>query len=50
VVGAIVDTTGNDYRYTFASGCVLALTALAVSWYVHGKFLKLGGPSNYRAP
>ena len=50
VVGAIVDSSGNDYRYTFASGCVLAFTALAASWYVHGKFMKLGGPSGYRAP
>lgn len=50
IVGAFVDSTGNDYRCTFASGCILALLALVTSSQVIGKFMKLGGPSNYRAP
>jgi hypothetical protein len=50
VVGSIVDFTGDDYRYTFASACVLALIALWSAWHVHRQFMKLGGPKNYVAP
>lgn len=50
VVGSIIDSTGNDYRYTFAAGCVLSAIALWSAWHVHGKFMKLGGPKGYVAP
>jgi MFS family permease len=50
VVGAIIDFSGNDYRYTFGAGAVLAFIALWSAWHVHGKFMKLGGPENYVAP
>jgi MFS family permease len=50
VVGAIIDGTGNDYRYTFIIGGILAVLALGVAWYVHGQFMHLGGPKNYIAP
>jgi MFS family permease len=50
LVGVMVDSTGDEYRYTFASGCLLALFALVCAWHVHGKFMRLGGPSAYQAP
>ena len=50
LVGTLIDVTGNVYHYTFTTGCVLSLIALAAGWHVHGKFMRLGGPKNYAAP
>lgn len=49
-IGWLIDATGRVYRLTFVVGGVLALMALACAWYVHGKFMKLGGPKSYVAP
>jgi hypothetical protein len=50
LVGIVIDTTGNVYRYTFAAGLLLACIGLVMSWLVYLRFLKLGGPENYVAP
>jgi len=50
LTGSIIDGSGNRYRYTFAIGCGLSLLALAAACYVHGRFMKLGGPKHYMAP
>lgn len=50
LVGMFVDWGGDEYRYTFLSGCALALTALWSAWHVHRQFMKLGGPGDYVAP
>jgi MFS family permease len=50
MMGTIIDQTGNIYRYTFVLGGTLAAMALGMAWYVHGRFMKLGGPGNYQPP
>jgi Na+/melibiose symporter-like transporter len=50
VVGTVIDVSEGVYRYTFTSGCILAVIALWSAWHVHGKFMKLGGTKNYQAP
>lgn len=49
-VGLLIDQSGRIYRYTFVIGCVLAVLALACSFFVYAKFQKLGGAENYVAP
>lgn len=49
-MGAVVDLTGRNYRYTFVIGALLALVALISAWQVYVRFLRLGGPKNYVAP
>ncbi|MEO7933402.1 MAG: MFS transporter [Chthoniobacterales bacterium] len=49
-MGAVVDLTGRNYRYTFVFGGLLALVALLAAWQVYVRFLRLGGPRNYVAP
>ncbi len=50
IVGWIIDVKADDYRYTFASACVICLTALWAGWHVYRQFMKLGGPKSYVAP
>jgi MFS-type transporter involved in bile tolerance (Atg22 family) len=50
LVGVVIDSTGNSYRYTFAAGLVLACIGLFTSWLVYLRFLKLGGPGFYQPP
>ena len=50
VVGLIVDSTGTDYRYTFATAGGLAVTAFLFAVVVFFQFRQLGGPRNYVAP
>jgi len=50
LVGLIVDSSGTDYRYTFATAGGLAITALLVALVVLVQFRRLGGPRNYVAP
>ncbi|HSI09858.1 MAG TPA: MFS transporter [Rariglobus sp.] len=49
-MGAVVDLTGRNYRYTFVIGGLLALVALISAWLVYVRFLRLGGPKAYVAP
>ncbi|MDP0498292.1 MAG: MFS transporter [Verrucomicrobiota bacterium JB024] len=49
-VGLVVDWRGNNYVYTFATGCMLAVLATVLGLYVYKRFLKLGGHQNYRPP
>ena len=49
-MGALVDLTGRNYRYTFVIGGLLALVALFAAWQVYVRFLRLGGPRGYIAP
>ncbi len=49
-MGALVDLTGRNYRYTFVIGALLALVALIAAWQVYVRFMRLGGPRGYVAP
>jgi len=49
-MGALVDLTGRNYRYTFMIGGLLALVALISAWLVYVRFMRLGGPKGYVAP
>ncbi|MEZ5277345.1 MAG: MFS transporter [Opitutaceae bacterium] len=49
-VGLILDASGHQYRLTFLMGGILASTGLLILLVVHHKFMKLGGPKNYKAP
>ncbi len=49
-MGALIDVSGNIYRYTFAIGGCLAIVALGAAIYVYSLFVKLGGPANYIPP
>lgn len=49
-MGALLDASGNVFRYTFAMGGVLAGIALIAAWIVYRQFMRLGGPDGYVAP
>lgn len=49
-MGLVIDWSGGVYRHTFAAAAIIAGSALLTSVYVHGKFMKLGGPKHYVAP
>ncbi|RRJ95235.1 MFS transporter [Opitutaceae bacterium TAV4] len=49
-MGLLIDGSSGGFRYTFVVGGALAVLALAAGLYVHGKFMKLGGPKGYVAP
>ncbi|AHF90705.1 MFS transporter [Opitutaceae bacterium TAV5] len=49
-VGLIIDRTGDEYRHTFTTGCLLATIALVCAVYVYRQFMNLGGPKDYVAP
>jgi len=50
VSGFLLDHFHQDYRYTFFMGFGLSIIGLLGCLIVHGKFMALGGPSNYVAP
>ncbi|GAT35445.1 MFS-type transporter, Atg22 family [Terrimicrobium sacchariphilum] len=50
LMGAIIDQTGNLYRLTYVLGAFTAAVALGVGWYVHARFVQLGGPKAYVPP
>ncbi|MFA6961231.1 MAG: MFS transporter [Opitutaceae bacterium] len=50
LIGALIDQTGNTYRYTFVVACLMAMAALVAASQVHRRFMRLGGPKGYRAP
>ncbi len=50
LLGALVDLTGNAYRLLFIAEFFLALGALISAFYVHRRFMQLGGPKGYVAP
>lgn len=50
-MGAILDFTHHNYRYTFlASGILAGIGTLFIILFVHRQFMALGGPNNYKAP
>lgn len=50
VLGALLDSLGNQYRYTFLAGAVLAAVALALGLWLHARWSALGGRRSYSAP
>ncbi len=50
LVGALLDYTHHEYRYTFTISGVLTIIAVGALIVVHQKFMKYGGPKNYVAP
>lgn len=50
LLGGVLDGLGNDYRYIFLAGGLIALLAIALGGLVHGRWQQLGGKSNYVAP
>jgi MFS family permease len=50
VLGGVLDKLGNDYRYTFLAGGLIALLAIALGGLVHRRWQQLGGKNNYVAP
>jgi MFS family permease len=50
VVGLLIDSTGGVYRWAFACGAGLALTALFMGLFVYRQFIKYGGHKGYVAP
>ena len=49
-VGALLDSSGHNYRLTFVVSGAMATLGLVAMIVAHKKFLKLGGPKNYVAP
>lgn len=49
-VGLLIDTTGDSYRHAYAVGSVLSLLALGSAFFVHARFVRLGGVRTYVAP
>ncbi|MDF3055795.1 MAG: transporter [Rariglobus sp.] len=50
LMGLFIDQSGGIFRHTFTVACGLAMLALIAGFYVHAKFMKLGGPRGYVAP
>jgi MFS family permease len=50
VLGLLLDALGNDYRYTFLAGSVLAFASVGLGWVVYRKWQKHGGQRDYVAP
>ncbi len=50
LLGAWLDRLGNQYRYTFLAGSVLAFTAIALGVWLHARWSALGGRDRYVAP
>ncbi len=49
-LGSLIDATGNNYRYAYVIGGLLALIAAGAGFHVNSRFMKLGGPKHYHAP
>lgn len=50
VLGALLDALGNQYRYTFLAGAVIAALALGLGVWLHRRWQALGGRTGYVAP
>lgn len=50
LVGGLLDSLGNDYRYTFLAGSLLATTSAGLGWMVHRRWTRHGGHNTYVAP
>jgi MFS family permease len=50
VLGAWLDGLGNQYRYTFLAGSLLAFGAVALGVWLHGRWSAHGGREGYTAP
>ncbi len=50
LVGLLIDSTDNNFRYAFVIGSSLTLVALGAAWNVYRQFMRLGGPKSYVAP
>ena len=49
-MGLMLDHSLHNYRLTYLAASGLSLLALGSGLILYGKFAKLGGPRNYRAP
>ncbi len=50
ILGMALDQLGNNYRYTFLAGSLMAFASVAVGWKVHRHWQENGGQSAYVAP
>ncbi|HLP26931.1 MAG TPA: MFS transporter [Acidobacteriota bacterium] len=50
VLGAWLDGLGNQYRYTFVAGSMIAFAAVALGLWLHVRWSALGGRERYVAP
>jgi MFS family permease len=50
VLGAWLDGLGNQYRYTFLAGSVIAFVSIALGVWLHVRWSALGGRERYVAP
>lgn len=50
LLGSGLDALGNQYRYTFLAGALLAGAALVLGAWVHRRWAALGGRTDYVAP
>jgi hypothetical protein len=50
VLGLLLDALGNDYRFTFLAGSVLAFASVGLGWVVYRKWQQHGGQHHYVAP
>lgn len=49
-VGAVIDSTGGNFRLTFVIGSIISLIALGSTWIVYRQYQRLGGASNSYSP
>jgi MFS family permease len=50
VLGLLLDALGNDYRFTFLAGSVLAFASVGLGCVVYRKWQQHGGQHHYVAP
>jgi MFS family permease len=50
LLGAWLDSLGNQYRYTFLAGGVIAFSAIGLGVWLHARWSALGGREGYVAP
>jgi MFS family permease len=50
LLGAWLDGLGNQYRFTFVAGAGLALASLGLGFWLHRRWMTLGGRTGYAAP
>lgn len=50
LLGYALDKIGRDYRYIFAAGGVIGVSALIMSVVVYRRFVAYGGAKGYQAP
>lgn len=49
-LGAFLDLSGHQYRYSFTLAAIISAFAVAALLHVHGHFMRLGGPKGYEPP